>query len=137
MTTSQSITKSKSKSKKKLILIVGNDDIFNHVVKIRLEENGYKTLVSSESDLTNETIMKNQPDLLLYNLDNDDITHASELSINNDFSCLSRVKTIYFGTKQDTQFKWQALSDGSAGFIEKPYHADELLSQISNAFLVS
>jgi len=130
-------TKKRKTNNSKRILIVGNDRTFNNVVKMRLEKNNYKAQVSLETDLSNDVVNKMRPDLLLYDLSVDENMHTSDLPINSSFTSLENVKIIYFGTKQDTQYRWQAISDGSAGFIEKPYQAEELLSQVSNALLVN
>lgn len=125
----------KTSKSSKLILIIGNDDEFNYAVKMRLEKNGYKTIDTLKTDLTNDKVKDIQPDLLLYDISHDDNDCTGDFIINTVFPNMENIKIIYFGTKQDTKYRWQALSDGSAGFIEKPYEPEELLSQISNAFL--
>ena len=119
----------------KNILIISCDCTFSDTVKMRLKANGYHAKAALESQLSNKLINSFKPDLLLYDLNNEQGNEVHQLIEDYELNSLNKIKTIYFGTKQDAKYKWSALSKGLAGFIEKPYQSDELLSQVENALL--
>lgn len=120
----------------KSILIVGANQAFIDVVKIRLEDNGYRARAVLDLHLTNNLVKNMHPDLLLYDLSDENINILHRLEYHQSFPEIQQMKTIYFGTKQDVNFRWKALSNGLAGYIEKPYKPEELLYQIENALMV-
>lgn len=113
----------------KRILIVEDDPRITAALKVRLTACGYEILTAGNGFEGLKLAMNSRPDLLLLDI---------MMPMGMGFSVAERLKAVGLGhipiifitASKRTGLRRTAAKLGAAGFFEKPYDADELLSAI-------
>lgn len=113
----------------KRILIIEDDPRIAAALKIRLTARSYEILTAGNGFEGLKLAMSAQPDLLLLDI---------MMPMGMGFSVAERLKAVGLGhipivfitASKRTGLRRTAAKLGAAGFFEKPYDADELLSAI-------
>lgn len=114
---------------KKHIFIVDDDEAILDVIKIILEDNGYKTTVIPDASSLIRKIGAAHPDLILLDIwltGTDGISIAKKIKINEK---LKKIPIIMISA--NNQGKQIAIQNGADGFIAKPFEIDELLNVVN------
>ena len=114
---------------KKHIFIVDDDEAILDVIKIILEDNGYKTTVVTDGDDLFKKIRSNHPDLILLDIwltGTDGIAITKKMKINDK---LKKIPIIMISA--NNKGKQIALENGADGFIAKPFEIDDLLKVVN------
>ena len=113
----------------KRILIVEDDPRITAALKVRLTARGYEILTAGNGFEGLKLAMNSRPDLLLLDI---------MMPMGMGFSVAERLKAVGLGhipiifitASKRTGLRRTAAKLGAAGFFEKPYDADELVSAI-------
>ena len=113
----------------KRILIVEDDPRITAALKVRLNARGYEILTAGNGFEGLKLAMNSRPDLLLLDI---------MMPMGMGFSVAERLKAVGLGhipiifitASKRTGLRRTAAKLGAAGFFEKPYDADELVSAI-------
>ena len=113
----------------KRILIVEDDPRITAALKVRLSARGYEILTAGNGFEGLKLAMNSRPDLLLLDI---------MMPMGMGFSVAERLKAVGLGhipiifitASKRTGLRRTAAKLGAAGFFEKPYDADELVSAI-------
>ena len=113
----------------KRILIIEDDPRITAALKVRLNARGYEILTAGNGFEGLKLAMNSRPDLLLLDI---------MMPMGMGFSVAERLKAVGLGhipiifitASKRTGLRRTAAKLGAAGFFEKPYDADELVSAI-------
>lgn len=113
----------------KRILIIEDDPRITAALKVRLTARGYEILTAGNGFEGLKLAMNSRPDLLLLDI---------MMPMGMGFSVAERLKAVGLGhipiifitASKRTGLRRTAAKLGAAGFFEKPYDADELVSAI-------
>ena len=114
------------------ILIVEDDRKIAMALATRLRAAGQDVLLAYDTLTGMESAVKNQPDVVLLDIYFPD---GNGLVVAEKIQSLARKPTpiIFITASQRTGLRQQAMALGAAGFLEKPFEADELMTAIQNA----
>lgn len=115
------------------ILVIEDDVDVTEVIKRRLKDAGYMTFIANDPYNGLKLAREEKPDLILLDL---------KLPAGGGLSILRNLKTatetqdipivILTGSRSD-EVRENALRDGAAAYLEKPYDLHELLATIKDA----
>jgi DNA-binding response OmpR family regulator len=117
----------------KKILIVEDDRNIATALGIRLKAAGYEVTVASDAITGVAAALKIQPDLALLDIS---VPAGSGFTVANKIQELivTAIPIIFLTSSKQPGLRQRAQNLGAAGFFEKPYDADELLTAIKRAF---
>lgn len=113
---------------KKHIFIVDDDEAILDVIKIILEDNGYKTTIVTEGNNFFKKINSQVPDLILLDIW---LTGIDGLEITKKLKSsrkYSRVPVVMVSA--NNRGRQLALNSGADGFLAKPFEIDELIKTV-------
>lgn len=113
----------------KHILVVDDDHGITDVIKIILEEQGFKVSVSLGSDQVDDLINKNKPnllllDILMYGTSGPEIVKLLRSKINT-----KDIPIILMSASENT--KKIAKTVGANGYLEKPFNINYLVEMVN------
>jgi two-component system alkaline phosphatase synthesis response regulator PhoP len=116
----------------KKILIIEDDRNLAMALTLRLKSAGYEATAAYDALTGLNAAVKNAPDLVLLDIC---------LPVGNGFTLSERIQTllptttpyIFLTASKQPGFRQKANKLGAAGYFEKPYEAEELLTAIQNA----
>lgn len=117
----------------KKILVVEDDRRIVTALKIRLQAEGYEVAAAYDGALAMSRAVEFQPDLVLLDI---------SMPGGNGFMVAERLQSsvvtagvpmIFLTASKKPGLLEQAVQLGAAQFIEKPYHAEDLLAAIADA----
>lgn len=114
---------------KKHIFIVDDDEAILDVIKIILEDNGYKTTIVTDGENLFQKIRTAHPDLILLDIwltGTDGISITKKMKYNDKFRKIPIVMI-----SANNRGKQIALENGADGFIAKPFEIDDLLKVVN------
>lgn len=114
------------------ILIVEDDEKISMALTIRLRSAGYEVLAAHDALMAVSTARKAQPDLVLLDImmpGGNGFTVAENLQ---NLSETAKTPIIFLTASKKPGLKERAEEIGAAGFIEKPYDGDSLVSQVES-----
>ncbi len=109
------------------ILIVEDELAISELMKMALEEQGYKCEVADDGEKGANLIEKNQYDLILLDIMLPKIDGYELLEY---IKQISEIPTIFITAKSQTKDKIKGLKDGADDYITKPFETEELLARI-------
>ena len=112
------------------IMIVDDDAGLLQSLTIRLRAAGFKVLAAAHPDAALSTILREQPDLLLLDIN---MPHFSGLDFHQCLRVTERgrdIPIIYLSGQRTPAHIEDAYRQGARAFIVKPYDAHELLATI-------
>jgi diguanylate cyclase (GGDEF)-like protein/putative nucleotidyltransferase with HDIG domain len=114
------------------ILIIDDDPVINFLLRSFLEKAGYRCLVARDGDGAWQVL---SPDVSLVLLDimmpgqnGPEILRRMRLD-----PMLADIPVIFVTGRTDAATRIQCLAMGAVGFVVKPFHAKDVLSQVSQA----
>ena len=118
-------------SKKKLILIVDDDESLRKMLKVRLSFTKYKVETAGSGEEAFESINKNKPDLILLDIAMPDMDGYEVCKILKD-NAETREIPIMFLTAigGNIENKLQSLMVGGVDYIQKPFDGADLIKRI-------
>jgi DNA-binding response OmpR family regulator len=116
----------------KKILVVEDDENIAKALAIRLKASGYQVTVAPDALLGVSSAVKTSPDLTLLDI---------SLPAGNGFYVADRIQEllpsatpfIFMTASKQPGLREKAKALGAAGFFEKPYETEDLLSAIKGA----
>ena len=112
-----------------MILIADDDEVFADILSLRLEKNGYETMVVLEGVDVIPTIQREKVDLIILDLKIPNKPGIHILSYLKSDPAKKDIPVIVM-TGSYPDLKDQVLKMGAAAFFLKPYDADTLLRTI-------
>jgi len=120
-------------SEKKKILIVEDDAKILKALTIRLKAEGYDVLGATDGMSGTAMARKEQPDLLLLDISMPAGGGFGVAQNVGNMSPLTGTPMVFMTASKQPGLKDQAEKLGAAGFIEKPFDTDTLLTTIRDA----
>lgn len=117
------------KSKQKHILIVDDDQGITEVMKIILEEQGFKVSISSGSEQIDKLVDTNKPHLLLLDILMYGTSGPEIVKLLKDKSASKDIPIVMMSASENT--KKIAKSVGADGYLEKPFNIDHLVEVVN------
>jgi DNA-binding response OmpR family regulator len=117
----------------KKILIVEDDQNIAKALAIRLKSAGYQVTVAADAMSGVAAALKIQPDLALLDIS---VPAGSGFGVAERIQLLIPTATplIFLTASKQPGLRQKAQDLGAAGFFEKPYEAEDLLTAIRRAF---
>jgi len=120
-------------SEKKKILIVEDDAKILKALTIRLKAEGYDVLGATDGMSGTAMARKEQPDLLLLDISMPAGGGFGVAQNVSNMAPLAGTPMVFMTASKQPGLKDQAEKLGAAGFIEKPFDTDTLLTTIRDA----
>jgi CheY-like chemotaxis protein len=117
----------------KKILVIEDDKRIVKALTVRLKAQGYDVIAAYDAVLAATTAVKHHPGLILLDITmpgGDGFVVAERLQ---NLSETAGVPIIFLTASKQPGLREKALAFGAAGFFEKPYEAEELLTAIEEA----
>ena len=119
------------------IMMVDDEILVMEVLKALLQQQGYSnfTLVS-DSKLAFDTVLDQQPDVLLLDLNMPDVSGFDILQQIRNHSATQFMAVIVLTSATDSETKLKALELGATDFLAKPVDGSELALRLRNTLAV-
>lgn len=118
-------------SKKKLILIVDDDESLRKMLKVRLSFTQYKVETAGSGEEAFESINKNKPDLILLDIAMPDMDGYEVCKILKDSSETREIPIMFLtAIGGNIENKLQSLMVGGVDYIQKPFDGADLIKRI-------
>ena len=118
-------------SKKKLILIVDDDESLRKMLKVRLSFTQYKVETAGSGEEAFESINKNKPDLILLDIAMPDMDGYEVCKILKDSSETREIPIMFLtAIGGNIENKLQSLMVGGVDYIQKPFDGTDLIKRI-------
>lgn len=117
----------------KRILIIEDDRNICKVLATRLYSWGYTVGMVHDATFAPTKAREFEPDLILMDIGLPGGDGISLKAILGGISELSRVPIVYITASKIPGLKDKAMSLGAVGFLEKPFHSQQLMDVISDA----
>lgn len=115
----------------KQVLVVEDDRKIAKTLEVRLRSMGYKPLLAYDAVMGIRSAVKNQPDLVIMDIampGGDGLSLAESMQ---EATTTCNTPIIFITASKKISHREKALELGAAGFFEKPYDSDRLLSKVS------
>ena len=119
------------------IMIIDDEDLVIRVVRRFLSADGYTEFVTlSDPRLALETIIREQPDVVLLDIMMPHITGLDLLKVRQKTTSLQHIPFIILSANSENQIKREALKMGATDFLSKPVDPSDLTVRVQNALTV-
>jgi len=118
----------------KILLIIDDEEGLTSMLSFRLKNMGFDTITANDGDRGVELAKKNKPDLILLDLmmpKIDGFEVSKRLKKDSD---TMRIPILVFSALANKNTKESIEQLGAAGFIEKPFEPEDLISKINEVF---
>lgn len=109
------------------ILIVDDEQLYRHLVKVNLESEGYEVITASNGEECLEMVANRHPDLVILDIMMPKLDGFSTLDRIRQFS---EVPVIMLTGKNDEQDRVKGLNAGADDYVAKPFSATELIARV-------
>lgn len=115
----------------KQVLVVEDDRKIAKALEVRLRSMGYKPLLAYDAIMGIRSAVKNQPDLVIMDIAMPGGNGLSVAESMQDVAATSSTPIIFITASKKISHRERALELGAAGFFEKPYDSERLLSKVA------
>ena len=115
------------------ILIVEDDEKIIKALTVRLKSQGYEVVTAVDAVMATAKAMEHHPDLVLLDISmpgGNGFTVAERL---RDSSLTIDTPIVFLTASKEPGLRERARTLGAAGFLEKPFEAQDLVSVIQQA----
>ncbi len=109
------------------ILVVDDEQLYRHLVKVNLESEGYEVLTATNGEECLEMVSNRHPDLVILDIMMPKLDGFSTLDRIRQFS---EVPVIMLTGKNDEQDRVHGLNAGADDYVAKPFSATELIARV-------
>ena len=118
-------------NKKKIILIVDDDESLRKMLKMRLSFSQFKVLTAGSGEEAFEAINKNKPDLILLDIAMPDMDGYEVCKILKDNPETKDIPIVFLtAIGGNIENKLQSLMVGGVDYIQKPFDGNDLMKRI-------
>jgi signal transduction histidine kinase/DNA-binding response OmpR family regulator len=114
------------------VLIVDDDRMITELIKVYLESERYRVLVSFSGEEAVEAAPLVMPDIVLLDMNLEGINGIECLRLLQPMDCMQGVPVLFLSGLSDSSSKLEALRHGAVDFITKPFRKDELIIKVGN-----
>ena len=114
-------------SKKPKILIVDDEQLYRHLVKVNLESEGYEVISAANGEECLDLVSNKHPDMVILDVMMPKLNGFETLDRIRQFS---EVPVIMLTGKHEEQDKVQGLNAGADDYVTKPFSATELIARV-------
>ena len=114
-------------TKKLRILVVDDEQLYRHLVKVNLESEGYDVFASSNGEECLEAVSNKHPDLVILDVMMPKLDGFSTLDRIRQFS---QVPVIMLTGKNEEHDRVRGLNAGADDYVSKPFSATELIARV-------
>jgi len=118
-------------------MIIDDDAALRNGLSIRLRSAGFKVLTAEHPDTVFNTVLRNQPDLVLLDID---MPHFSGLDFHECLRVTDRgrnIPIVYLSGMRSLSSRQDAFRQGARAFLTKPYDPHELLATVRGVLAAS
>ncbi|MDD6812041.1 MAG: response regulator transcription factor [Lachnospiraceae bacterium] len=109
------------------IMLVEDDTVLSQEVEHFLQKWGYKTIMPTQFDAITETFEKEQPHLVLMDVN---LPYYDGFYWCRKIREISEVPILYISSRDDDGAKLMAMAQGGDDYMEKPFHLEILQAKI-------
>ncbi len=109
------------------ILIVDDEQLYRHLVKVNLESEGYEVITAPNGEECLEMVANRHPDLVILDIMMPKLDGFSTLDRIRQFS---EVPIIMLTGKNEEQDRVKGLNAGADDYVAKPFSATELIARV-------
>ncbi|OJX47207.1 MAG: DNA-binding response regulator [Chloroflexi bacterium 44-23] len=109
------------------ILVVDDEQLYRHLVKVNLESEGYEVLTAANGEECLEMVSNKHPDLVILDINMPKLDGFSTLDRIRQFS---EVPVIMLTGRNDEQDRVRGLNAGADDYVAKPFSATELIARV-------
>jgi DNA-binding response OmpR family regulator len=110
-----------------LILVVDDEHLYRHLLKVNLEKEGYDVITASDGEEALDTISTKRPDLVILDLLMPRLDGFTTCERIRQFS---NMPIIILTAKGDEQDRVAGLNIGADDYVVKPFSATELVARV-------
>ena len=114
-------------SKKPKILIVDDEQLYRHLVKVNLESEGYEVISAANGEECLDLVSNKHPDMVILDVMMPKLNGFETLDRIRQFS---EVPVIMLTGKHEEQDRVQGLNAGADDYVTKPFSATELIARV-------
>lgn len=114
-------------SKKPRILIVDDEQLYRHLVKVNLESEGYEVISAANGEECLDLVSNKHPDMVILDVMMPKLDGFDTLDRIRQFS---EVPVIMLTGKHEEQDRVQGLNAGADDYVTKPFSATELIARV-------
>lgn len=114
-------------SKNPKILIVDDEQLYRHLVKVNLESEGYEVIAAANGEECLDLVSIKHPDLVILDVMMPKLNGFDTLDRIRQFS---EVPVIMLTGKHEEQDRVQGLNAGADDYVTKPFSATELIARV-------
>ncbi len=113
--------------KKPKILIVDDEQLYRHLVKVNLESEGYEVIAAANGEECLDLVSNKHPDLVILDVMMPKLDGFDTLDRIRQFS---EVPVIMLTGKHEEQDRVHGLNAGADDYVTKPFSATELIARV-------
>ena len=117
------------------ILIVEDDEDMNELLRIVLNQAGYRTICASDGEEALELAVKEKPDLVLLDIMLPRLDGVEVCRRLSSMENTRNVPIIMLTIKRELSTKLSCYIAGAKRYITKPFGIEEILSEIKNTLI--
>ena len=114
-------------SKKPRILIVDDEQLYRHLVKVNLESEGYEVISAANGEECLDLVSNKHPDMVILDVMMPKLNGFETLDRIRQFS---EVPVIMLTGKHEEQDRVLGLNAGADDYVTKPFSATELIARV-------
>ena len=119
------------------ILIVDDDKLIVSALSIRLRSEGHETVVAYDGPSAVELAKTNAPSLIVMDINLPFSSGLRAVKQIREATGSAKTPVIFLTASKVPALREQAIALGAAGFLEKPYDANELVALVRSALVAS
>ena len=109
------------------ILVVDDEQLYRHLVKVNLESEGYEVISASNGEECLEMVSNKHPDMVVLDVMMPKLDGFSTLERIRQFS---EVPVIMLTGKNEESDRVRGLNAGADDYVAKPFSATELIARV-------
>ena len=109
------------------ILVVDDEQLYRHLVKVNLESEGYEVIAAANGEEALDMVSNKHPDLVILDVMMPKLDGFSTLERIRQFS---EVPVIMLTGKNEEQDRVRGLNAGADDYVAKPFSATELVARV-------
>jgi DNA-binding response OmpR family regulator len=110
-----------------LILAVDDETLYQHLLKVNLEKEGYDVITANNGEEALDLVSNRHPDLVVLDIM---MPKLDGISTTERIRQFSNVPIIILTAKGDEQDRVQGLNVGADDYVVKPFSATELVARV-------
>ncbi|NMC80849.1 MAG: response regulator, partial [Chloroflexi bacterium] len=110
-----------------LILVVDDEKLYQHLLKVNLEKEGYNIITADNGEDALELVSNRSPDLVILDVL---MPRLDGISACERIRQFSSVPIIFLTARSEEQERVRGLNVGADDYVVKPFSATEMIARV-------